>query len=105
MTYNKARRIAQKPITTGSRLRTALERIQDNTDRLTGGGLPTDELLRLMRHERDLVNQALDLGILLSREKGTSWARIGEALGLTPQAIEQRMRRLSTRVDIAEKAA
>ena len=104
MTYNKARRDANKPITTGSRLRTKLVLIFQNTERLEAGGMPTDELLRLLRHERDLVNEAMDLGILLSREKGTSWGRIGETLGLTPQAIEQRMRRLSTRVDVAGNA-
>lgn len=105
MTTTKARRDAQRPITTGSRLRTALERIDANTDRLTAGSIPTSDLLGLLRRERDLVNQALDLGILLSREKGASWAHIGDALGLTAQAIEQRMRRLSTRVDLAADAA
>ena len=105
MTINKARREAQRPITTGSRLRTALERIDANTGDLTAGSMPTSELLRLLRRERDLVNQALDLGILLSREKGASWSHIGQALGLTAQAIEQRMRRLSTRVDVAQSVA
>lgn len=105
MTENHARRDAQKPITTGSRLRTTLARIDANTDRLTAGSMPTSDLLDLLRRERDLVNQALDLGILLSREKGTSWAAIGHALGLTAQAIEQRMRRLSTHVDNTPAAA
>lgn len=101
MTSLKARRDAQKPTTTGSRLRSKLDRIYDTTDQLAKGGMPTDELLRLLRHERDLVNQAMDLGILLSRQKGYTWKRIGDTLGITPQAIEQRMRRLSTNVDMA----
>ena len=105
MTTNSKRRDAQKPITTGSRLRNKLTHIFDTNDRLSGGGMPTADLLRLLKKQRDLVNEALDLGILLSRQKGFTWREIGDTLDISAQAIEQRMRRLSTHVDNGELTA
>lgn len=101
MKTHTARRDGQKPVTTGSRLRATLEKIHTNSDQIAEGGHPTEVLLRLLSYQRQLGNQALDLGIIMSRQKGASWGTIAHALDLSPQAIEQRMRRLSTRVDAA----
>lgn len=99
MTQLQARREAQKPVTTGSRLRSTLEKIRANSEQIEEGGHRTEVLLRLLSFQRKLGNQALDLGIMMSREKGASWGTIAHALDLSPQAIEQRMRRLSTHVE------
>ena len=94
MTFNKARATPQKPTTIGSQFRAKLDAINDNTGRMASQSLPTDELLRRLRMERRLVNEAIDLGILLSRQKGYTWDRIGRVLEISAQALEQRLRRL-----------
>lgn len=99
MRDTKALREARTPITTGARLRETLTKLDDTSAKIAVGGHRTERLLELLSHQRDLGNRALDLGIVMSREKGASWRTISQALGLSPQAVEQRMRRLSTSVD------
>lgn len=101
MNDTKARREARTPITTGARLRDTITKLDAVNGELAGGGHRTEKLLELLSRQRTLGNRALDLGIVMSREKGASWRTISHALELSPQAVEQRMRRLSTSVDNA----
>jgi len=95
MNPHTAQREARKPITTSTRLRATLEKVETNSRQIAEGGHRTEDLLRLLSYQRQLGNQALDLGILMTREKGASWGTIANGLGLSPQALEQRMRRLA----------
>lgn len=95
MNMPQTTREARKPITTSSRLRATLEKVETNSRQIAEAGSDTQDLLRLLSYQRQLGNQALDLGILLTRERGASWGTIAKGLGLSPQALEQRMRRLA----------
>jgi hypothetical protein len=105
MRDTKTLRKTQAPATTGARLRVILTKLDDTSAEIAIGGHRTERLLELLSHQRDLGNRALDLGIIMSREKGASWRTISTALKLSPQAVEQRMRRLSTSVDGARVQA
>lgn len=66
------------------------------------------ERLQHLRKQRELTAQATDVAMLLARRRGATWADIGDALGVSAQAAEQRYRRLgSTFVErfLVEKAA
>jgi hypothetical protein len=62
----------------------------------------TDEIRRLGARiaiaERDLANDktTLDKLIQIARRQGASWAKIGEALGISAQAAHQRAARKAT---------
>jgi hypothetical protein len=101
MSYKPGHQKPLDPITPGARLRAKLGRITQTANEIAEGNHSTADLLRLVKTERDLSNQALDLAIMVARDKGLSWGRIGFLLELSGQAIEQRMRRLqaSTHVD------
>jgi hypothetical protein len=54
---------------------------------------------RIATAERDLANEktALDKLIQIARQQGASWAKIGEALGISAQAAHQRAARKTAR--------
>jgi len=80
------------------RLSARLVRRALNTE-LAFGALPA--IVELRQHLQELEEEA----ILFAREHGASWEDIAEALGITRQALQQRMgRQAAQKVKAAKKA-
>lgn len=54
--------------------------------------IDADGIQRLQSHTRleHALRAVVDAGVILAREQGRSWSEIGEALGVSKQAAQQR---------------
>jgi hypothetical protein len=105
MTTNNSLRYLQKKTTPGQRLQWKLNALVATNRDLNQGHLTTPDLLKQLRRQRDQAGDALDLGVLVARDRGLSWSRISGCLGIPQQHLEERMRRLSARLDAADAQA